>query len=158
MLIKILKILIYALALISVSAYPQTYTTESPDKNLIMTIDTSDSLRYSISRKGVRIIDDSPLGFEFKGEKPMKSSFTVINKPGIKKCFEKWKPVVKNRHSEVSLDWNEQTIELLEKSGEGRRMDFTVRVFNDGVAFRYTIYGGSKPGDRKITKETCWLN
>lgn len=153
MLIKILKILIYALALISVSAYPQTYTTESPDKNLIMTIDTSDSLRYSISRKGVRIIDDSPLGFEFKGEKPMKSSFTVINKPGIKKCFEKWKPVVKNRHSEVSLDWNEQTIELLEKSGEGRRMDLTVRVFNDGVAFRYTIYGGSKPGDRKITKE-----
>lgn len=131
----------------------QSFHTTSPDGNVGITIDNSDRLTYSVSYKGAEVVATSPLGFEFKDEKAMDGGFVVVNKPKVERMDEGWEPVVKNRHSKVSEAWNEQTIELREKGDGHRRMDLTVRAFNDGVAFRYTLYGGDKPGDRHITRE-----
>lgn len=60
---------------------------------------------------------------------------------------------MKNKHEEVQLHWNEMTFNLEEKEGNRRRMDFVVRVYDEGVAFRYQLYGGRKIGNRQITKE-----
>ncbi len=131
----------------------QSYLTTSPNGDVNITVDNAKALTYSISYRGKEIVGVSPLGFEFKNEKPMNGNFEVINRPRAETKNEEWEPVVKNRHSKISQTWNEQTLELREKTGERRRMDFTVRVFNDGVAFRYTLFGGGKPGNRKITRE-----
>lgn len=131
----------------------QSFQTTSPDGNVSITVSNADRLSYTISYKGNEIVGNSPLGFEFRNEKPMNGGFTIVNHPVTESKSENWEPVVKNRHAKVSQTWNEQTLELREKSGDCRRMDFTVRVFNDGVAFRYTLYGGNRPGHRKITRE-----
>ena len=118
-----------------------------------MEITNGELLTYSISYRGNTLIDDSPLGFEFKGEDTMQGGFEVTCQPQTAPKEEAWTPVVRNKHKEVHLKWNEMTLCLKEKEGDGRRMDFIVRVYADGVAFRYQLYGSSHIGNRKITKE-----
>ena len=118
-----------------------------------MRIHNEEKLGYSVSFEGKNLVDDSPLGFEFKGEKSMTGNFALVNDPAVEAKTEAWKPVVKNKHSEVKVGWNEITLALKEKSGDRRRMDFIVRVYDDGVAFRYQLYGARKVGNRQLTRE-----
>lgn len=150
-----ISIIVTAMSMLAApcASVAQSFQTTSPDGNVSITVSNADRLSYAISYKGNEIVGNSPLGFEFRNEKPMNGGFTIVNHPVTESKSENWEPVVKNRHAKVSQTWNEQTLELREKSGDCRRMDFTVRVFNDGVAFRYTLYGGNRPGNRKITRE-----
>lgn len=125
----------------------------SPDGFIILNINNQDSLFYSISYKGQHLIKKSALGFEFKNEKPMNKGFILQNTPSFSLKEDFWRPVVKNKHESIHLKWNEAHIYMIEKENEFRRMDMEIRVFNSGVAFRYTLYGGRQIGDRKITNE-----
>lgn len=125
----------------------------SPDGKIQMEVRNEQTLSYSVVYKGKVLVADSPLGFEFKDEKPMQGNFALMDAPRTEAQSESWIPVVKNKHAEAQLHWNEMTLHLEEKEGNRRRMDFVVRVYDEGVAFRYQLYGGRKIGNRQITKE-----
>ena len=131
----------------------QKFEVNSPDGKIQMEITNEELLSYSLTYQGKTLIDDSALGFEFSGEEPMKGGFELIAEPQTVVKEEGWTPVVRNKHKEVNLKWNEITLNLKEKEGDNRRMDFIVRVYDNGVAFRYQLYGGRRVGNRKITKE-----
>lgn len=131
----------------------QKFDVQSPDGKLQMEINNEELLSYSITYGGKTLVYDSPMGFEFKGEQPMKGGFELTTQPQSVPMEESWAPVVRNKHKKVHLQWNETTLNLKEKEGDGRRMDLIVRVYDNGVAFRYQLYGGRKVGNRKITKE-----
>ncbi len=149
------------------SAIAQTQKVTSPDGKIQMEVNCGEQLSYTVTYDGLLIIDKSPLGFELKDEKPMGTGMRLLNKPTVKNKSETWQPVVRNKHRQVSLSWNEITLRLKEKAGECRQMDFIVRVYDNGVAFRYNLYGGRKVGNRKITREltgfslpenaNCWV-
>ena len=125
----------------------------SPNREIVLSVQSGDKLGYSLSFRGRELISRSALGFEFKGEKPMGANLEVVGETLEEGLVEAWTPVVKHRHANISLVYNRLTLKLREKLGERRRLDLTFNAYDEGVAFRYTLYGVSRPGDRQILEE-----
>ena len=140
------------------TAVAQTYKIESPDKKITVEVKNSESLTYSVTFDGKVVVAESPMGFQFKGEPDMSGNFEVKNDAKVKSGIEAWTPVVRNKHAECSVPYNELALVLKEKSGQYRKMDLTFRVMNDGVAFRYGLYGVPVLGNREIMKELTGYN
>jgi alpha-glucosidase len=130
----------------------QIIKVKSPDNKIEFTITSNDKLFYSVSYNGRIIINPSPLGFELKDELPMTGDFIIVNQ-SVKTFNETWNPVVKSKHAEIVNNYNEVQLTLKEKSVSMRQMDFFVRAYNDGAAFRYKLSRSGRVGDRQITKE-----
>lgn len=140
------------------TAVAQTYKIESPDKKISVEVKNSESLTYSVTFDGKVVVGESPMGFQFRGEPDMSGNFEVKNDAKVKSGVEAWTPVVRNKHAECSVPYNELALVLKEKSGQYRKMDLTFRVMNDGVAFRYGLYGVPVLGNREIMKELTGYN
>ena len=126
----------------------------SPGGEVAFSVRVDGKLRYDLSFRGRRLIADSALGFDFKGEGPMASDFELLGRPSVDEgLVESWRPVVASRHSDVRLVYNRMTLRLREGGGDRRRMDVTVNAYDGGVAFRYTLYGSAKLGERRIVEE-----
>lgn len=132
----------------------QQYTVSSPDNHISLSVNNEAAgLSYAVSLDGRQLIAPSPMGFEFKGEATMQGNFEVKNPAAVHSGIESWTPVVRNKHAQCDVPYNELTLQLKEKSDGYRRMDVTFRVMNDGVAFRYTLYGVPVLGNRQVTRE-----
>lgn len=136
----------------------QTYEVQSPDKHITLTVNNQQALTYSITFDGKTVVAESPMGFELKGETPMCGNFAVKNDAKITSGVEAWTPVVRNKHAVCEVPYTELALVLKEKSGQYRQMDVTFRVMNDGVAFRYSLYGIPVLGNRLVTKELTGFN
>jgi len=144
--------LLIIFSFIGVITYGQNITVTSPDKNIAVTIGNGDSLTYSVAYHGRIIVNPSNLGFELKNEPAMNGNFAILDQSN-KNFNETWIPVVKSKHAEILDNYNELQLILKEKSGQMRQMEFYVRAYNDGAAFRYKLSRSAKPGDRQIVKE-----
>jgi alpha-glucosidase len=133
-------------------ANAQTVELKSPDNKITVTVSNNEKLTYSVSFNGRIIINPSQLGFEFKDEDSMTGNFSVIDQ-SVKSFDETWVPVIKSKHAEIANNYNELILELKEKSASMRQLEFSVRAYNDGVAFRYKLSRSARIGDRQITKE-----
>ena len=138
---------------ISLCGFAQTFTLKSPDGQITVEVNLSGKLSYSVTYKGNPVITPSPLGFEFQGEPAMHSGFTLLNTPESLAKRDSWAPVVKNKHAQVDMQWNETHFSLIEKEGERRRMDLFFRAYDNGVAFRYQLHGSKTIGNRAISRE-----
>lgn len=139
--------------LLSTPVLAQEYSVTSPDGHISLTVSNQATLSYSIQLDGKTLIAPSPMGFQLKGEPDMKGNFQVENDAKVKGGVEAWTPVVRNKHAQCEVPYQELTLNLKEKDGNYRRMDVVFRVMNDGVAFRYTLFGIPVLGNRQITKE-----
>ena len=134
------------------------YAVKSPDAAIEFRVLTDGELGYTLSYGGRELIARSRLGFEFQDEKPMMGDFEVIGEPKAETgLVEAWKSVVRTRHADIRLTYSRLVLKLRERGGERRRMDLTVQVYNDGVAFRYTLFSRANPGERHITDELTEL-
>lgn len=131
----------------------QHYNVQSPDGHIKLDIENSDRLSYSVQLDGKTMIASSPMGFQMKGEREMSGNFEIINNASIVSGVEEWTPVVRNKHSQCAVPYNELSLVLKEKDGGYRQMDLVFRVMNDGVAFRYSLYGVPVLGNRLVVKE-----
>ncbi len=125
----------------------------SPDGHIALSVSNRETLTYSVELDGKTLIAPSPMGFQLKNEKDMVGDFAVTNDANVRNGVEAWTPVVRNKHAECRVPYNELTLRLKEKSDGYRRMDVTFRVMDDGVAFRYTLYGVPVLGNRQIVRE-----
>lgn len=139
--------------LFSSTLQAQDYSVTSPDGHISLTVSNQSTLNYSIQLDGKTLIAPSPMGFQMKGEPDMKGNFKVENDAKVKSGVEEWTPVVRNKHARCRVPYQELILNLKEKDGQCRRMDVAFRVMNDGVAFRYTLYGVPVLGNRQITRE-----
>ncbi len=144
---------VFAVLLVGNALQAQDYSVASPDGHIALTVSNQQTLTYSVQLDGKTIIAPSPMGFQLKGEKDMSGNFAVTNDARVKNGVEAWTPVVRNKHAECRVPYNEFTLQLKEKSDGFRRMDVTFRVMDDGVAFRYTLYGIPVLGNRQIVRE-----
>ena len=130
----------------------QDISVKSPDNKIVVSINNSDNLSYSVTFNGRTIIEKSSMGFEFKDEPPMKGGFLITGQ-SLKSINETWKPVVRSKHAEIANNYSELQLLLKEKDAPMRQMELYVRAYNDGAAFRYKLSRAGMIGDRQITKE-----
>jgi alpha-glucosidase len=153
---KTFYVLITAVSLATPSL-AQTFKLVSPDKKNAVEINNTNSLQYTVASNGLTIIHPSSLGFEFKGEPAIGANMTVTGHVEHS-VNQTWVPVVKTKHGTVTDRYNELELSLVEKSGSMRRMKIWFRAYDDGIAFRYQLFGADNIGDRQIVRELTSFN
>jgi alpha-glucosidase len=151
------KIFLFALIGISLAGNSQELSVSSPDNKIKFSLFNSNTLNYSVSFGDREIIGRSVMGFEFRNEPAMIGNFEVISQKSVS-MNETWKPVVRSKHDEILNNYNELHLLLKEKNEQFRELDLFVRAYNDGVAFRFKLKRGVKPGIRQITRELTTFN
>lgn len=146
------RILLLFLTFVCLTAYADVYKATSPNGEIELCVNNSSELTYSILYKGNTVVGTSHMGFEFANETPMNGNFKVLSH-STNTGLEQWTPVVRNKHSEIAVHYNSLKLNLQEKDGQYRKMLLECRVMDDGVAFRYTLYGIPVLGSRQITRE-----
>jgi alpha-glucosidase len=119
----------------------------SPDKQLSVKvfIASGDRLSYSINSDGIQVIEKSSLGITVDSI-DLGRGAKIISSPVISKISEDYPllgnhPIAHNQANEANIP-----IETL-----GKKFTLIMRVYNDGVAIRYTIPEGSKHIDSEST-------
>jgi alpha-glucosidase len=109
---------------------------ESPDKNLIFSLGIENNYpSYSVSYKGKTLIENSRLTLVFKGTGEFGEGLS-ISQPMYRLIDETYHLIVGKART-VRNFCNEAKIPLVEKKTPFRKITLAVRVFNDGLAFRY---------------------
>ena len=140
-----LTILLLFLTITSAFAKPG-FTVNSPDKKITFTVDKDASgVFYTVSYKGELLIGKSRLSLSFKQGGEFGKDIT-FGKSSSKRVEETYEMVI-GKSSHVHSLSNELMAPIVENSGLKRQINIEVRVFNDGVAFRYVIPG---KGDEQV--------
>ncbi|MEL6614321.1 MAG: glycoside hydrolase family 97 protein [Bacteroidota bacterium] len=128
-----------AVLLMAPLALAQTVTVSSPSGVLDahVTLGARGDLSYRVTRFGHEVIAPSRLGFDLVDAAPLAEGFEIVgvDTAAVDETWEQpWgeERFVRDYHHELRVS-------AQEASGERRRMDVVVRVFDEGVALRYEI-------------------
>jgi alpha-glucosidase len=117
----------------------------SPDGQIKFTLKLRSRLpEYSVSYRGVVLIDRSPLGLTFQGTGEFGMGLMLFR--SVFRDGEDKYDLVVGKTKSVHDFYREVDIPLVEYWGRRRMANLLVRVFNDGVAFRWEL-----PGQRDWT-------
>ena len=134
-----------------------TISVASPDgRNKVGVAVNDGKLYYILSRDGRALLLPSMLGFEFKGAPTLRDGLRIV---GTKRAThdETWtQPWGEVAH--VRDHHNELRVSVAETAAPGRRFDFVVRAFNDGIGFRYEFPAQPGLGEFVISDELTQFN
>lgn len=127
-------------------------TISSPSKALTFTFHTeAGHPLYSVFYKGKELVKNSSIGLTFEGNElfgiDIKTGHTILSH-GVDDYV-----LPEGKTSKVYDTYNEAYIPMQERKGGKRRVALRVRVFNDGVAFRYELADQSVRHDFVLTDE-----
>lgn len=129
-----------ALMLITTAATnARAATVLSPDGRIQVTVGVSDDgqAQYSVTYRGVPIIDTSYLGLRFASHAALATGFRVSGSD-YRVSDNTWEQPWGERRL-VRDAYNERTIRFRSESGPERDFTLIVRVFDDGIGFRYVV-------------------
>lgn len=107
----------------------------SPDKRIVCTLTVTDrGLSYSITADRRPVIADATLGFRFTDGDF--GANLAVGTPERRRIDETYRLTV-GKVSEARAFADEVLVPLTERTGLKRRIDLRIRVFCEGVAFRY---------------------
>ncbi len=112
-------------------------TVQSPDGRIVVTLDADDEgiPFYKIDRDGKPLIAKSNLGFNFTDDDPMRRNFEVVSQTTASRDT-RWEQPWGERQF-VADKHNELTVLFGEKDDTPRLLAVRLRVFDDGIGFRY---------------------
>src|SRR6266511_4065477 len=109
----------------------------SPNGNIVFTLKTNEDVPvYSVSFKKNILIGTSVLNLDIEGMGMLQKAF-VSKPPVFNEVNEIYKLIV-GKASTVNNHYKQAIISIKDKANENYQFDLEVRVFNDGVAFRYS--------------------
>jgi alpha-glucosidase len=130
---------------------------ESPDKNLVYSFGIINNYpSYSLSYKGKTLIEYSGLSLGFKESGEFGKDLT-ITEPVYRLIDETYQLVVGKTKTARNF-CHEAKIPLVEKKAPFRKVTLIVRVFNDGLAFRYEFPELEKWKSILLTYENSTFN
>lgn len=136
--IRVLGVLMFALMNIGHMKGVE-YSLLSPDGKLEVRFVRTDkgTFEYKFSMGNKLVIDSSPIGYYMTNGNKIPGNDWIIANHSKRMSKSVWKPVWGKR--EVVPDvFNELSFELAPQSGsEKTKLSFVVRLYNDGLAFRY---------------------
>lgn len=112
-------------------------TVSSPDGRIMVTLETdNDGVPfYTVARDGKPLLAKSTMGFNFTDADPLRRNLLIVEET-TDKADTRWEQPWGERRW-VTDRHNELAVTLAEKDDTRRRMTVRVRVFDDGVGFRY---------------------
>lgn len=136
---KMKKILMtLACAAVSLPALAESVTMTSPDGKGVLTVkDDTGRIEYSISWEGKTIVQPSALGLEVG--RPLLDGLNIGEVRALGRHDETWRPVYGERE-EIPDVYNSWEFDV--NSGDKKAFTLIVRAYDEGMAFRYRIYGG----------------
>ncbi|WP_114937899.1 glycoside hydrolase family 97 protein [Mucilaginibacter endophyticus] len=131
--------------------------TSSPDGKINFLLSTDQSgLFYQIRFKGTFMADKSRLNIGFKQGGMFKDNL-VISASTTDKLIDDYNLII-GKTSKVHSECNRTVISVTEQAGTKRMLSIEVRVFNDGVTFRYMIPKQHQLKSVEITDELNTFN
>ncbi len=133
--IFLISFLIQAVASHSASGATRT---ASPDGKIIFEaeLDAEGRPFYQVFRDGMPVLLRSRLGFILQDAPPLDRGFLIAGvqkREGVEEWIQPW-----GERRRVRADYREMVIQLKEREKPFRLLNLTVRLFNDGLGFRYT--------------------
>ena len=118
-------------------------TLKSPDEKVVVKFglkkigEKSNCPVYSVSYRNLPIVVDSSLGLAIKGAASLEAGFEVIK---VTKSSHDtvWHPVYGERKI-IRDHYNQFIVDLKESAEPNRLLRLTFRVYNEGMAFCYTL-------------------
>ncbi len=108
----------------------------SPDGNIVFTLSSDESIPvYSIAYKKNILIQNSSLILDIEGKGSLQKAF-ISKTSGVTEVNENYTLAV-GKASLVNNHYRQTIISLQDKINKNYRVDIEVKVFNDGLAFRY---------------------
>jgi alpha-glucosidase len=128
-----------ALLLAPLTAHAQApLRVASPDGRNEASVELQDGrVYYSVRRDGRTIITPSLLGFEFRGDRPLRDSLRITGseRNSVDHTWtQPWGEVARVRDHH-----NELRVSLVETGAAARRFTVIFRAFDDGIGFRYEV-------------------
>lgn len=113
------------------------FTLKSPDGNLKIEIHQDEDSQWTISLNDSehQLLSPSLIGFKGDNSTIYPSASSTVDISDVTKHRGVWKPVWGKREN-VADEYNERSISF---SGAGPDLTVTVRAYNDGMAFRYSV-------------------
>jgi hypothetical protein len=134
-----LFIAILFLANVNLVYADQSINIASPDGNIQLGIlhRTNGDLIYRVFYKGKTVIAPSGLGMKFSKPEVSLVRFDLLSVDSSV-TDDTWKPVW-GEVSSIRNNYRELILKLADRSGSGIQLSIILRVFNDGVGFRYSF-------------------
>lgn len=145
-----MTVLLAALGTVLVSplAQAQWAQVSSPDGNLVVTVDQLDLgaavsrypngqyLYYSVSRQGQTVLEWSPLGITLS-DRAFTENLTLLSTSTdvVSDAYQ----LVSGKRSALTASANEVALTI--ENGAAQQLELQLRVFDDGLAFRYHVPG-----------------
>lgn len=133
-------------------------TVKSPDGKLEFTIYKSEKGEpvYAFKANNKQLINNSSLGIKFKNNNVLTITECSIEETNERQVRDIWKPVWGKR-AIVNDHFNEKTFTISSTAVDGlEKLLVVVRVYNDGVAFRYEIPTGNSKLEREPMECTTY--
>ena len=132
---KIAPFLFFLSFTLPFTLFAKPVTLFSPDKNLVFSVDINNkSINYTLSYKGKKVINSSILSLQFVNTNFENS--VKINKPVFRNGVDDY-DLFAGKTKYVHDVYKEVIIPIQQTKSPYYFINFTVRAFNDGVAFRY---------------------
>ncbi len=108
----------------------------SPNENIKVSVDFGeDGLFYQIDFQDEKILRKSKCRFDFANAESLSSDFELVN-ASMESVDETWQPVYGEK-SDIRNHYNEWRAEFVETNAQARHFTFILRVYDDGMAFRF---------------------
>ena len=135
---SIIRATIVGLFLLSLSSLlPAQVMVASPDGRIVFSLQVNErhELRYSVRFGDEQVIADSALGLRFRDQAGFDAGFDILE-AALGSASEQWEQpwgerrLVMDHHNQMLLSLGDES---------GRRFNIRIRVFNDGIGFRYEV-------------------
>ncbi|MDN3652492.1 glycoside hydrolase family 97 protein [Thalassotalea ponticola] len=141
----------------SVQSSAKTVSVKSPNGDIRFSVSDEASLvQYQIAFKDNTVIEPSSLGMSFKQQHDLTEGF-VIKSSELNSVEETWQ-LPWGERKDVLDRHNELLITLVNDKQTPSEFQLRVRVFDDGVGFRYEVGENSGLQDVEITNELTEFN
>src|SRR5215204_703566 len=122
----------------------------SPDGRIDFNLKINEDIPlYSVAFKKNFLIENSSLNLDLEGMGMLRQAF-ISGSPIYKEVNETYKLIV-GKASSVNNHYRQAKILIQDKLNKNYKISLEVRVFNDGVAFRYSFPKQSRPGWTSFT-------
>jgi alpha-glucosidase len=133
-------------------------TVASPDGTIVVELDTDGEgiPFYSVTRDGKPVIAKSNLGFNFTDADPMRRNFEVTNE-STNAVDTRWEQPWGERQW-VADKHNELAVTFRQRDEAARTVTVRLRVFDDGIGFRYELPESAAQPEYRIAEELTEFN
>ena len=116
-------------------AIAKTHTVSSPDGLIELSVNDDNGAQYAVKYRDSAVINPSKLGFAFKRHAMFGPDFTIEKVSKVQSHQSSWQLPWGER--ETVVDHHNQLVVTFAKGDKS--FDVRIRVFNDGLGFRYEV-------------------